>query len=49
MLINNLSLKAGNNNIYIHQIKETGARTKFSVVGCNLDVAYKEIKLFKLL
>ena len=34
---------------FFHQIKGTAMRTKFALVGSNLVVAYKEIKLFALL
>ena len=37
------------NGIYIHQIKGTAMRTKFSVVGSNLVVAYEEVQMFALL
>ena len=37
------------NKSFLHQIKETAIGTKFAVVGSNLVVAYKEIKLFALL
>ena len=49
-----LSIRLKFNCFYItkslfHQIKETAMGTKFAVVGSNLVVAYKEIKLFALL
>ena len=37
------------NKSFFHQIKGTAIGTKFAVVGSNLVVAYKEIKLFALL
>ena len=37
------------NKSFFHQTKETAMGTKFAVVGNNLVVAYKEIKLFVLL
>ena len=37
------------NKSFFHQIKGTAMGTKFAVVGSNLVVAYKEIKLFALL
>ena len=37
------------NGIYTHQIKGTAVGTKFAVVGSNLVVAYKEVKMFALL
>ena len=37
------------NGIYIHQNKGTAMGTKFEVVGSNLVVAYKEVKMFALL
>ena len=37
------------NGVYIHQIKGTAMGTKFAVVGSNLVVVYKEIKIFVLL
>ena len=37
------------NGIYIRQIKGTAPGTKFAVVGSNLVVAYKEVKMFALL
>ena len=37
------------NKSFFHQIKGTTMGTKFAVVGSNLVVAYKEIKLFALL
>ena len=37
------------NKSFTQQIKETAMETKFSVVGSNLVVAYKQIKLFALL
>ena len=38
-----------NNKSFFHQIKGTVTGTKFAVVGSNLVVAFKEIKLFALL
>ena len=37
------------NGIYIYQIKGTAMGTKFAVVGSNLVVVYKEIKVLALL
>ena len=37
------------NGIYIYQIKRNAKGTKFAVLGSNLVVAYKEIKMFALL
>ena len=37
------------NKSFFHQTKGTAMGTKFAVVGSNLVVAYKEIKLFALL
>ena len=37
------------NKSFFHQIKRTAMATKFVVVGSNLFVAYKEVKLFALL
>ena len=37
------------NKSFFHQIKGTALGTKFAVVGSNLVIAYKEIKLFALL
>ena len=37
------------NKYFFHQIKGTAMRTKFALVGSNLVVVYKEIKLFPLL
>ena len=37
------------NKSFFHQIKGTAMGTKFAMVGSNLDVAYKETKLFPLL
>ena len=37
------------NKSFFHQIKRTAMGTKFAVVGSNLFVAYKEVKLFALL
>ena len=37
------------NKSFFHQIKGTAVGTKFAVVGSNLVVVYKEIKLFALL
>ena len=37
------------NGVYVHQIKGTAMGTKFAVVGSNLVIAYKEVKMFALL
>ena len=37
------------NKYFFHQIKGTAMRTKFALVGSNLVVVYKDIKLFALL
>ena len=37
------------NKSFFHQIKRTAMGTKIAVVGSNLFVAYKEVKLFALL